>query len=308
MPMAEDAVPGDGFVDAVAPTVSALLDLAAAYHQMQARHGLVPAAESPAMADLAAEERFCRNGWREPVETAHSLSGLLCFAGIDHATGYAKLFASLSPPVPVYSHLAVARAALEAFAWGRWLADTTVDVDGRVKRGVVYRLDGNRSRRRIPELRTQAAEILQRYKDGLPSGWDIFCNSKQVRCGGVELPFPKAVIAQVLQTGRGPTPEDLGGLLWGYLSGISHSADYALMLSAELVEEPSDLAAAPVANLVTSARTVHLVGVTLLRAAIEGCTMRFRLYGWSSDEAWEAAVEKAEHHIQVVLNSASTMF
>jgi|SRR5581483_8002887 len=308
--MTEKAVPGDEFIETVAPTVVALLDLAVAYHEVINGHGLVPAAESPAMSDLAAEDRFCRNGWQEPVGTAHSLAGLLCFAGVDHVTSYAKLFASPSPPIPVYSHFAVARAALEALGWGRWVADTTVDVDERVKRGVLLRLDGALNRKRLPisELKVLGNEIIQRFRDGLPTGWsDIICNTRQVRCGGAELPRPRIVIAEVLRSGRGPTPDDLGGTLWGMLSGVAHSGEYALMLSAELVDDMPELAAAPAANLFTSARTVHLIGATLLRAAIEGCTMRFRLYGWSSDGAWEAAVEKAERHIHVVLSSVSTL-
>ena len=133
-------------VEVVAPTVGALTQLADSAQKM-AGVGL-PAANSTAMAEIAAEKLLVSTHLREPIHAAHSQSGLLAFAATDHLRNYARLFAS--QPVPVYSHLVLARACFDACRVAFWLSEPGIGAVRRAQRYLVLRLENAKQQKRSP--------------------------------------------------------------------------------------------------------------------------------------------------------------
>ena len=295
----------DGFIRAVAPAVACLEHLATAYLQMNGRYGHTPAADSKAMAEIAAAQSNPPWTWQDPVTEAHTAAGLLVFAGIDHLRAYAHLFTS--PPVPVYSHLTNTRAAVEAFGWALWLADPGISMESRVKRGQVHILVDTLERERFPspEMKQLAKVILARVRTGAPDSWTVICNPSQVRVADVRLPRSKDVIGAAL--GNMPKeagPDDTTAALWSMLSGTGHGIRYALALP---IGEP--LPATALGSLIvplgTRSSTVHLIAATIARSAINSAGAYFNLMGWDADTEWQAAVDHAEQYIANVIRAVS---
>jgi hypothetical protein len=72
-----------------------------------------PAAESVAMGEIAAEQNYrSRSAWEAPVADTHSFAVATLRASSDYVRGFAELFNADHPPL--YAHLPLARAALEA--------------------------------------------------------------------------------------------------------------------------------------------------------------------------------------------------
>lgn len=289
-----------GFVASVADSVAVLDQLANAYLGVGEKFGYLASPESAATAEAAVEQRFTNERWLDPIAEAHSSSGMLAFAGVDHLRSYAHLFTSA--PIPVYSHLVLARAALEAFGWARWLADLGADPETRVKRGRLYQLADGLQRKRFPaqEMKAKGNEIISRVRLGAPAGWTVVCNDRHMEVAGETVPAVKDLIAAVLTQGAGPTPAQLGASLWALLSGIAHGVRYALAFSMEAAPRSSALRPL-LAGLSTNSSTVHLIGAAVARGAISGCGERLRLMGWDQDETWRTAVSRSEQHISAVL-------
>lgn len=294
-------VDGPAFVAAVGDTVASLEMLAEAYYGVGERFGYTPGADSVAVAELAAGRGYTNDHWPDPVAESHSASGMLAFAGVDHLRSYAQLF--VSPPIPVYAHLVVARAALEAFGWARWLADRRIGVEGRIKRDRVYQLGDGLQRKRFPEpaMKAKGVEIIDRVRSGAPRGWVIVASDRTVSVGGEAAPAPRDLISDVLTTG-GPSPTQLGAGLWSMLSGVAHSVRYALLYSMEMAPRVSEVEPL-LAGMVTNSSTVHLIGAAVARAAITACTERLGLMGWVGDGSWQEGVDRAERQIAAVLRA-----
>jgi hypothetical protein len=72
-----------------------------------------PAAESVAMGEIAAEQNYrSRSAWEAPVADTHSFAVATLRASSDYVRGFAELFNA--DHLPLYAHLPLARAALEA--------------------------------------------------------------------------------------------------------------------------------------------------------------------------------------------------
>lgn len=299
----EATVDNEAFVRSVSATVAAIAALADAYLAVPARFGYTATVDSPATAEEAAGRRFANDDWVDPASEAHTSSGFVTFAGIDHLRSYAHLFSS--PPIPVYSHLVVARAGLEALGWGRWLADEAIGVERRIKRERVYQLGDALQRKRFPapEMQAHGASMIERVRRGAPPSWVIVCNSRRVVVAGEESPAPKTLIGAVLSAG-GPTPDQLGAALWSMLSGTTHATRYALIDAMTFAGKSSSLAPR-LAGLATTSTTVELIGAALLRSALSAGGARLRLMGWVDDE-WTAAVADAERTIARILAAPTT--
>jgi hypothetical protein len=292
------------FIEAVADTVNCLRSLADAYQVTRARSGHTPAADSRAMAEIASEQKERAWTWDDAATEAHRAAGFLVFAGLDHLAAYAHLFSS--PPVPVYSHLAVARAAVEAFGWAYWLADPDrrIDPAARVKRGQVHALADGRERKRLPgaDLKKIGIDIIDRVRAGAPAGWTVVCNDRQVRVGDVELPTSKKIIGAVLG------PPDMAGSardaagLWSMLSATSHSTRYALHLRIGRPNEPLSSVEPIVVPLQTESESVHIYGAAIAQAAINATTGFLTLMGWETEE-WRSAARRADAHLRAVMKA-----
>lgn len=304
----DKSVDNEEFVRSVADTVAMLQRLVDASRGIGARHGHLPSGTSRAMGDLEYERKADLGTWTEPLREAHALAGIFLFAGMDHVEAYAHLFAA--PPVPVYSHLVVARAALEALGWCRWLADPRVSPETRARRGRVIRLADAEQLRGLPDADSKAKgkQIVQAIREGAPARYTVICNEKQISVGGERFPGTKTAVAAVLPSGA--IPERLGPTLWSLLSGVAHAFRYALVMSMEAASPKSPARSALVGPVLggftTTSRTTHLIGCAVARAAIAGCGARFELFGWDDDPEWRDAVVAADTHIASVLRSASS--
>ena len=80
----------------------------------------VPMADSPAMAEMSKEASIAGDDFEEPVHAAPTNASILRFAATDYVRQFAAMFRG--QPVPVYAHLPVARASLEAAALASYWA------------------------------------------------------------------------------------------------------------------------------------------------------------------------------------------
>ena len=280
-------------VEAVAPTVRAVLALTDAA-QTAAGIGL-PSADSAAMAEVAAEPPLVNAHLREPIHAAHSLSAILAFAAGDHLRNYARLFAS--QPVPVYSHLVVARACLDACSVAFWLNEPGIGAERRVQRYLVLRLDNAKQQKRSPLVvsKDKAKEIIEEVRLGVAeAGWALQAHlndGNSPRVAAEALPSPKSRIGAVLGDMTAEAERaGLGPALWWYLSGVTHGASYGLMqaVEAQAEQHPS---MPQMGAIFTDARSVILMAWALATAFVSMTDVRMAVFGWQSS-AWSSAKER----------------
>jgi hypothetical protein len=291
-------------VSQLVPMCQAIIELTDAAMALAPPSGL-PAAESKAMAERAEESPLRNEHWTEPVRAAHSMSGVLRFAATDHFRNYARLF--VTEPVPVYSHLVLARAALDASGMTYWLSDCGISAPTRVMRHQTLRLmnAAELDKSKVGDAKATAKRSRANVMAGAQAnGWAAF--RKNPRCCTEEKPRSKSLIRAVLDDDRifGPDEAGIGDLLWWYLSGVTHSATYALMQSVEALEDaPRVVTGEPMAKIFTSSASVAIMGLTTARGYANAISENARLMGWES-ERWAAAlaaVSDLSRHLPIVL-------
>lgn len=100
------------------------------------------ACECPAMTELAHQSEYvARPGDQQTggIDNLAPMIDLLIQAGNDSLRAVRTLIDT--EPVFIWAHLATGRAALEAFAFGRWLTECPLDRDTRVKRSLLMSLE-----------------------------------------------------------------------------------------------------------------------------------------------------------------------
>ncbi len=247
----------------------------------------LPAADSPAMAELADERRFTKSGWTEPVAACHTAIRVGLFAVNDHLRNYARLFKS--EPVPVYSHLVLARAAIETAAAVNWLAEPMTS-DQRVMRYRLTRLSDANSmdlghapgpaRDKGKALRLS----IRKGADGL--GWTYRKGGRGTRpqVGAEEQATTREQIDQLLAAAA--MASQMGDLLWWYLSGVAHGELHALRQSIKVeTDRANPLAAGANGAFFTHAGMVAVMGQATLEAHTKTMTTAAQLFGWES-AAW----------------------
>jgi len=276
-------VPELDLVDVVAPLMRGIAVTLAAAKEMAGTGSAM--ADSPAMGEFTEDERLATPTMRDPIDVAHSVARVLRLAASDHLRSYAGLFAS--QPVPVYSHLIVARASLESTALAYWLAEPGIGAERRVQRAMLIRLDNANERRRGP-LKSEK-EAGREFRENLSAaalehGWPIAKN-KDLRLGNEELPSTRDLLRPVLpppaDTGDGI---DRGHLVWWHLSNVAHSSMFALLQSVDLDQQQDQ---GPVGMgirvpLITSSASVELYGALTSRAYLTMMARHRALFGWDS--------------------------
>lgn len=252
----------------------------------------VPAADSPAMTEIAAESSLSCDRWREPVMAAHAVIRMSLFAVNDHLRSYAHLFET--EPIPVFSHLVVARAAVETAGLVSWLADPSCTVEQRVMRYQVYRLVNANAMGygHAPDgARVKAVEVRTDVREGCQArGWTYRSGkNKSVPTVGTEtLPTPRQLIDAVVATA--PEVGPFGSLLWWYLSGVTHGQQHALMQSFKVLDgSPVTAIGQPVGAFITESVSVSVTGQTVTDAYVRTTDRVAALFGWYNDD-WAAAV------------------
>lgn len=248
------------------------------------------------MAELAEEARLVNDHLAEPIHAAHSLARILAFAATDHLGNYARLFDS--QPVPVYSHLVVARACLDACSLAYWLGEPDVGAERRAQRYVAMRLFNAKQQKRSPigQVKEKAKEILEDARAGVTAAkWPFhphWSKNENPRVADEAVPRSKAGIAAVLGEIPAEVAETrIGHVLWWYLSGVTHSASFALMQAVEL-EEPTSELGPHMGAIFTDAKSVLMMAWAISKAYVTMIEAHRGLFRWESDE-WNDT--RAEH-------------
>lgn len=275
-------------LDYLRPLCDVMLELVDGAQELGGEHGL-PAADSMAVAEIAEEPKYINEHWTGPVRGAHTTAGIVRFAAGDHVRSFARLF--LDQPVPVFSHLVLARASLDACGNAYWLSDTKAGVEGRIQRYQVHRMLNAKELKKSPLTAPKAKgkEALDLVVNGANLlGWGATKGNPRV--GITEEVAPKKLMRAVLNDDRTFGEDQLGNseLLWWYLSGATHSAMWALMQSVDATSGDTDATGEPLAAIFTNGESVVTMGLTVARAYEATIVEHAALFGWGSNR-WTAA-------------------
>jgi hypothetical protein len=308
MPDREGHGEGPQFIAGMAESVSVLRQLSQTIADASARHGHLPAAYrgTAGMRDLEAEKGFAdRFGtdWEVPVRDTHTLGAMTLLAASDYGHCYATLFDGSQTRAPVFGHVVLARAGLEACVVSSWLNEPTIDTTERVKRGLCEQLYSAREVKRLG-LDSRAGERLQAL-NGVATvcGWKVrWENRKPVVDFTQRPPIGEWVSQMVL----GRSDMDLGKVQWGYQSSVTHVTWYGLRQA--ITEEPKEpsLLAPSVAMVGTTGWAVNAQTFCLLRALRHAGMARMTLMGWGDDAEWTDASRRSEAHEAELLRALTS--
>jgi hypothetical protein len=289
--VAADAEPGDddGFFDAVRPLTSAMAALAAAFLSFG-----IPDAASLAMRELSEEQQLAE-AVGEPVNSAHSIAHVTAVAASDHLRSFAVLFDASS--APLYAHLVLARACLDACGIAYWIGDPGITWIERAKRYMVMRCANAREiiRSGNPDWKAQAKAIRDSVTaEAAAAGWHCEPHFNSTRhspsVGGVVFPTPRNRIESMFGgDAESPGIEGMAQVLWWYLSGVTHSSVTAVMQAVTGTESDASPLNPGMRTLGTSALSVVQTAWFVTSAYRRTIDAQRELFGWSSTE-WDDAV------------------
>jgi hypothetical protein len=281
----------EAFRQALAPTISALRDLADAVSERAALHGHQPSASSRAMEEIAVEATFAARsgGWDQPIRDTHTFGEMTLVAAADYARSFAVLIDADS--TPVYGHLVVARSMLDACVVASWLNEPQADATERVKRGLCEQLYNALELVRLG-LEDDAAERRNEWKARAEGfGWNVTVPYGKPLIDGTRRPSVPSGIAQLLV---GDGEARIGGTQWSYLSSVSHVTWYGLRQSITSAAPAPGLGPG-LATYGTTSSSVRAHALCVLIALRKAADARFVLMGWADDD-WRAACGRAQEH------------
>jgi hypothetical protein len=279
----------------VAPVRDALSGLLDASDEVRDAAGSLPAADSPAMAEVAQESNF-RGGepWgADPVGAAHSQAQLLVFAAEDCARSLVRLLAP--GPTPVYSHTVVARATLELAGRAWWLLEPAISVRLRIARGMNERIYALSQQIRLPLPAEEREGARKRRTALLDEGSKLkFKKGRVDRKTPPHLderrPGQTELIKSML---RMENDESLGAFVYGFYSAVAHGTLFGLTSSVS--SEHPNMPKTPGVTwgaIVTSSGDVVSVLSAVIIGWVEAIRRRNSLFGWES-VSWNGAAAGA---------------
>ena len=291
--------------------VETLRDLTEAIEAVRLRHGPLPIAESPGMREIADEASYAeRSGLDAPFTLAHTLGGMTLAAVNDYVSTFAEAFTT--EHVPVYGHLVLARAALEASTVSWWLSESDIARDDRIKRALsefIYAAVEEWKLKLLPKGRENVKDWIAHATN---LGWAVTDQAGDQwvrdsrgnpRVDGVSRPAPAAAIRDLLVD---DLTSKIGKLQWSRLSAVSHVTFFgtrgALSLGEGVSGTVSGLVTVP---LGTDAIGVYLQAICIMKALRQAAAARFELMGWADGE-WNAAVVRATQHEKGMLDAVNT--
>ena len=276
-------------------------DLAIAVEAVRMRRGALPAAESAAMREVADEANYAtRSGLDAPFTLTHTLAGLTLTAVSDYVRTFAEAFTT--EHTPVYGHLVLARAALEAATVSRWLSESGLSRDKRLQRGLsefIYAANEEWKLKLQPNGREvvkawieHASKLDWAVTDEKGRPWTRGSQGKPL-VEGEGRPAPAGAIRNLLvddQTSK------IGKLQWARLSAVAHVTFFgtrgALSLDQGVRNPATGLVTVPVG---TDAIAVYLQAICITKALRQTAGSLFGLMGWIDGE-WSTASSAAEEH------------
>lgn len=286
----------------VAPVRQALVDLLEAQGALVKRWGSLPAADSQAMAEIAAEKDYLGEGpWGdEPVHQAFNLAHLLVLGAEDSASAACRLLSD--EPTPVFAHMVLARSVLEHAGRAWWLFEPRIGVRRRIARGFNERLNSLVQQEFLPLRPADKAKARNRrgriFAEAERLGFKKVAERKKPAWLEEERPSSTKVIRQLLAGGDDPT---LGGAVYGYFSAVVHGTTFGLSQSVD-IDAPGGPETPGVTwgAVYTSSRDVCTVLTAMILALSHTYKTRSAVLGWRSDECGKAA-HRALHAARTAL-------
>jgi hypothetical protein len=294
-------VEADVFVEQMAPTVAALQGFTTAVDDIALRHANVPATDSQAMRELAAEDDYrSQSSWQNPITDTHMFGGATLRAASDYVRTFATAFTAERPPL--YGHLTLARSALESSVVSAWLNQPDIAYVERIKRGLCELLYSANEVMKL-ELRPDAAkELAQLEADATSFGWKPHFNRGKPEVNEAKRPSVGSGITELLVDN---SQARIGGLLWSRLSAVTHVTWFGLQWAFTLPEgAPSGSSGFATVPVGTDSTKVATQAWCVLRALRAAASRRFTLMGWD-DQEWQDAVGRAEAYEYILLQSAA---
>ncbi len=262
--------------------------------------------DSPAMAELSQEGMIADGYFEEPVHAAHSNANILRFAATDSVRQFTRLFRS--QPVPVYAHLAVARAAIESAALSYWAGAQGIGATVRVQRYQAIRLRNciEMKRSPIPEFKRQAIRNrAQIRKQCAKRSWNLVANSSRIEVGDQRLPGSGALIKSLLAGGSdAPEMQRLGATAWWQWSGVSHAVNYALIDSVDSNNTAPSPLGPNIVPIFTSSRSVSFQALILGSGYQTLIEEHRQVFGWTNPTWTDATAQFIEIARQILSSSS----
>ncbi|MDQ6946525.1 MAG: hypothetical protein M3256_09690 [Actinomycetota bacterium] len=280
----KDAVEGtdDQFRAQIEPIRVSLLDLVEQTRGLRETAAFLPAADSPAMDELAQEPAFAGAWAKEPVRDAHSTSWLFLNGAEDLITAMCRLFADPTPTV--YAHVVLARSALECCARAAWLAEPGIGVKRRVARGLNERLYSLAEQAKLPgapqdpERRRRILDEAKRQSFArLSSGSQSVVALEERRKGGT------AIVKWLFENAQ----VDLGEVVYRFWSSVAHGTIYGLVQSLDPhVPQAHGLDSLTTVGMAVRTDQVQSVMAAAGIAYAEVGRVHRQLFGWRCDD-WD---------------------
>ena len=286
----------DEFARAIEPWARAIRDIAnVGYQSTYASSGprRQPHIDSIAMRELAAQKAYAGSWDSHPVDTAYTHIGLLLTAGEDAMLSLADLVTG--DRTPTYSYLPVARAGIEWLALAHWLSEPHIGIKERVRRSLNERIASAYEQSRLPNGANPEPERQARLRQATQRGYTLTPSKKgRFRVFAPERPTTTAHIQRVLGG------NDLGKLVYSYLSAISHGTLWGLVQRAEPLD-PTATGPVVTAGLAVSSDDIAMLAVALTIAHMTAFGAYVNLLGWDMPE-WKDAVLRSSPLIMSYAN------
>lgn len=249
-----------------------------------------PAAESVAMGEIAAEQNYrSRSVWEAPVAGTHSFAVATLRASSDYVRGFAELFGADHPPL--YAHLPLARAALEAAGTSFWLSELGIGPLDRIKRGLCELLYSANEVADL-DLSENPRQSVQLWEGVAQSfNWSVNNGRSKPVIDGTRRPRISESIVQL--AGAAPDSQ-AGNFLFSRLSAADHVTWFGLSWAMDVASAShrptSTLRTVAVG---TSSAQVATIAFYVVRALRTAAANLVTFMGWVSSD-WEQAAAAAE--------------
>jgi hypothetical protein len=249
-----------------------------------------PAAESRAMSEIAAEQALSeRSDWDDPLSTTHGNGALALRAASDYVRGFAELFTA-EARMPMWAHLVLARAALEASVISAWLNEPGIGPLERAKRGLVEQLYSAKEVKRL-QLPGSSPNDAWWLKVADDFAWSVTWDNRKPVVDGTKRPSVPAGISRLVLDDE---ERKLGRALWSRLSAVTHVCWWGLNSAIMLPGSEPDAAGFVTVGIGTDQAAVAEQAFCILRALQAAANERAVLVGFRSDERWQEACGEAD--------------
>lgn len=287
--MCAETVGADAFRERLAEQVAGIRALASAVDAVL--NALrEPDVESVAMGEIAAEQNYrSRSDWEAPITDTHSFAIATLRASSDYVRGFAELFGGDHPPM--YAHLPLARAALEAAGTSFWLSELRIGPLDRMKRGLCELLYSANEVAAL-ELSANSGESVQLWEGVARSfGWTVNNGRSKPIIDGTRRP---RISESIVQLAGSPPDSQAGNVLFSRLSAADHVTWFGLTWAMDMTSV-SHRPASTLQTVTVGTSSAQVAGIAfyLVRALRAAAANLFTFMGWVSSD-WDQAAAAAQ--------------